>query len=97
MAILVKYNFDYADEFDVYGIVLFDTQEEFDRSLNETREEIESVTSKGGQWKRYFGTNEAILINSFDEYMEGLTIQEITEEEAEVVRRLIGEGFGNPI
>jgi hypothetical protein len=79
---LVKYEDNYADEFDIQGFRIF-TEVELKafKTLVKTAKYPQEV---------YFGTNESISYDSFTDYMSRLDIEEVTEEEASLLTKLFG-------
>ena len=75
---LVKYEFDYADEFDVYGFQILS-----DKEWENIQEAIKRTTYPQ---EYYFGTNEEIIIDSADELLRGFKATKITDEEVEVFK-----------
>lgn len=90
--ILVKFQCDYADEFDVYGIRLF-SRESWDNCVEEVRKSFED---EPGEKEVYFGTNEACTFSNFDEWFRAIEILELTDDETAMFKRLFPLGsFGN--
>lgn len=89
--VLIKSSMDYADEFDVHGFYVCD-KEEFDFYTLCAKEYFENG---GEEIECYFGTNEAVCIDSYDTWSWGLEIVDISDSDAEVLLRLFGKsGFG---
>jgi len=80
--LLVTFSDDYADEFDVNGMKLF-TNEEWDAYCKFAREKV--VWGQG----LYFGTNEGIEYDSAEDYLRCFDAKEISDEEAETIKKLI--------
>lgn len=78
---LVKYNSNYADEFDVYFHTVMDENE-----LAKAKKEVENWEFEWNEY--YFGTNESIEVSKEDllECLEGA--REISEDEREVLFQL---------
>jgi len=85
MPILLKCEADYADEFDVYGLVIIDSEEweNFKKQVHDIDYPIEI----------YFGTNEAILFESSDSVLQSMTPYEITEDEAAVFEKFLKPSY----
>lgn len=89
MPLLVKFEKDYSDEFNVYGFAIYDSRSLWEDHLNKVNdiflrdEEAPEV---------YFGTNEFIEYNDFSEYESSFKIQEIDEETAKKLKDLFGVG-----
>ena len=79
MAKLIKFQADWADEFDVYGFkVVTDIEWE---QIQEAIQKIEYPREYG------FGTNEQILFESSDEFMRALKVVDVTDDEVEVLQK----------
>lgn len=81
--ILVKFNDNYADEFDVDGFRLY-TKENWIK--------IEALISahfkENGEWEFYFGTNEGIEYYDLETLVSTLVISEVSEEEVKTLIKL---------
>jgi hypothetical protein len=75
---------DYADEFDIEGFKVF-------KSENEESLEIQLIDDQEFPCEKYFGTNEAIEFETKEDFLESLSIVEITEEELKVLKKLFGK------
>lgn len=86
--LLIKYNGDWADEFDV-DLLWVTTEEEFEQWKNElsTKDIDESV-------EIYFGTNEFISFSSYEEIIENIEVSEISKDFYNTFIKLIGNSFG---
>lgn len=91
--VLVETNFDYADEFDVIGFVIYEDVDVIDNYISN----LAAFFEKHDEWERWFGTNEAVTISNIDEYKRGITITEITDEDADVIEQRLGTEYGTPI
>jgi hypothetical protein len=82
---LVKFQADYADEFDVYGFTVM-TENQYIQFRND----LEKV-----EWpsENYFGTNEAIVFQSLKDYENAIEVIEIDEKEYQVLEKLFGGGY----
>jgi hypothetical protein len=86
--ILIKFNCDYADEFDVYGF-----------EISTRKKHNEYVDKLAGYPKMinaelYFGTNEVLEFDTVSDYMHCIDIKDITKEEYDSIERLFGRYFG---
>lgn len=94
MPVLVKFSKDYADEFDCEEFWwVFGSNEIYTAWLEEYKSEFEN-----GSVERWFGTDEYLEFDDFDDFMSCLSVQEITEEEAGVFEKYFGKysfGTGN--
>lgn len=84
---LVKFSADYADEFDVYGFCIM-TEIEYKEFMNDL---------KKVDWpsENYFGTNEAIECESYEDYMRSVTVTDISQSEYDTIKRCFGRCWGN--
>jgi hypothetical protein len=83
MQTLFVLNADYADEFDCEEYLI--SEDPNDANLAEFIERIED------EEEFYFGTNEQLYGS---DVKEGLTIKLITDEEAELLKSILGRNFG---
>lgn len=82
--LLIKYQADYADEFDVYGFFV-ETESDWEEHLKEAEEVIKN---RDEPYEAGFGTNEAIVYEDFGDYERCFTVSKITDEEYEVLSNL---------
>lgn len=93
MPVLVKFSKDYADEFDCKEFRVFDSNDTYTAWLDKYKSKFEN-----GPVKRYFGTNEYLDFDDFNDFMSCLSVQEISEEEAGMFKKYFGKysfGTGN--
>lgn len=83
--LLVIYDDNYGDEFDLYGFKIM-TQEDFDDMIGTA----EKVITDNPDREYYFGTNEAMQYSSIREYRNAMKVQEISVEEAKTIAKLFG-------
>ena len=89
---LIKFQSDYADEFEVYGFKVVESLEGFEEELNKAKQ----------FWQRYrnakvsmsFGTNEELVYEGYDAYASCFEISIITEEEMACLERLFDGEWG---
>jgi len=79
--ILVKYSNNYADEFDIEGFALFESEDLWNDHLKDAKNVFEGKKVV----EQYFGTNESVMYDSFDEYVSNFEVFPITCEEAEFI------------
>jgi hypothetical protein len=91
--VLVKTTYNYADEFDVYGLIVMD---ESIYLKGRTAVQLH-FDNDGDEIEIYFGTNEAINIESFEDFESGIEIEYLTDDEVDMLERLLDSQFGNPI
>lgn len=89
--VLVTLDADYADEFDVCHAWAM-TKEAYDEGVKSSREYFESRGR--GYTEIYFGTNEAIDVDNFNDYMSNLSVETISKEDYEAFHRMFGGSFG---
>lgn len=91
MPLLAKSSYDYCDEFDCECFMTFDTRKDYDEWLAAIQNQLnEEMTIE-----HYFGTNEALQINSVQEVEDSIELIEISKEEQKVIKKLFGDGsFG---
>lgn len=82
--LLIKYTADYADEFNVDGFWAC-SEEEFNHHL-------ETAADADYPCERYFGINESIEYDSFEDYQATLNVVRINDEEFETLIKLFGRG-----
>ena len=88
--LLVKLNANYADEFDVDSMWV--TTEEDHIALLADLKEHEDNIHDGNEI--YFGTNEAIYFDNYEELMHSLDVVEITPEFYNDFLTFVGNGHG---
>lgn len=105
--LLINFNDNYADEFDVNGFRIA-TEEEWEQEKESMKaafaasQEIQDffydpdIPSYRRNYRRtiemYFGTNEALEWDSYDDAISCFSAVKITEEEAESLNRLLNPG-----
>ncbi|TFG99045.1 hypothetical protein E4H12_04075 [Candidatus Thorarchaeota archaeon] len=87
--LLVTYNSNWADEMDIDGFYLT-TQFRWDRFV----ERVNSHFKDKDDYTYYIGTNEEIVYESVEMLLSDFKVEEITAEEATLVLKLFGKGFG---
>jgi 23S rRNA A2030 N6-methylase RlmJ len=91
MPLLAKSSFDYGDEFDCECFTTFDNRAEYDEWLESVQRQLDEENTI----EHYFGTNEALQINSVEEVEDSIELIEITPEEQRILKKLFGNGsFG---
>jgi len=83
---LVKFQKDYADEFDVFGMRLM--------SNEEYKEYLLSAKNVSYPKEMYFGTNEFVDFFNFEDLKNSLTVEHLSDEAAQVIQDKIGDDFG---
>lgn len=90
--VLVKFEKDWADEFDVRGFAVYD-KEEWEKDLAEFKE----CTEFGGAW---FGTNEgwegSEILGNKEDWVRSWEVTEISDDEAAVLGKFFGYPYVGP-
>ena len=100
---LIKFQSDYADEFDVYGFVALSSLKDFNKQLSFAQTFWEEYP--GREVEVGFGTNESFRYDNYDSFYESFEVVEITPEEFKMLQRLfpgyddtqVGWGFTGTI
>lgn len=89
MPILFKWEKDWADEFDMTGF----------RVISENIWNAFQTAAKKMEYPQefYFGTNEEYTFDNINQLMNGIKTIEITDEEAEVIKKCFAPSYGNSI
>lgn len=87
--VLVVSKKDYADEFDCefFGIFKF---EDWNRLCKKTEKAWGNILD----FEVYFGTNECMIYDNYQDWLDSFKIREITAEEAKFLRQCFGSRFG---
>lgn len=88
---LVKLADNWADEMDIEGFSVMSTNECIQWA--KTIEEVAKKIDEGQSFEWYIGTNEWIDWQSGKDFKEAFSCEIITDEEAEVLKRLLLEGM----
>lgn len=89
--VLVKSSADYADEFDVYGFSVM-PEERFAELDKKAKDFFDKATEELECW---FGTNEAVTYDCYEDWKRDLTVIPITDKEADILKKLFdGNHFG---
>ena len=83
---LVEFNDNYADEFDVDEFVVMDGNR-----LHNIFDKLENYDER---ISFYFGTNEDLEYDCGQDFLDRLTIKEISDSDNQVLLKLFGGGFG---
>lgn len=107
--LLVRFDSNYADEFDVEGFT-FMTETEWEKHKVDAAkcfEEFEKLPQDkygrrlgkyGGATdgiEVYFGTNEQMIYETLDSYLSSFKVSEVSEEEAAVITKFFGTRGGH--
>lgn len=84
--VLVQTHDNWADEMDIYGYQIL-TVKQYQERLVELQQEFEE---NDGSYVWYIGTNEEIEYDCFDNFLETLTVSELTTEEAKFLKDILG-------
>lgn len=90
---IIKTNANYADEFDIEGFTLKQSELDLKDFKNEYYKNIEEGYGKY-PIESYFGSNESIEINNRKELEKIVQVKKITEEEYKIINKVLGSYFG---
>lgn len=85
MQLLIKFTGNWADEFDVDGFQVMEAQKWLDH-LEEVQEKVQFP------YEHYFGTNEFIEFESFEEYRSYFHVTNISDGDAEFLKEKFDVG-----
>ena len=88
---LVKLADNWADEMDIEGFSIMSTGQF--TQWAKTIEEVAKKIDEGHSFEWYIGTNEWIDWESGKDFKEAFSCEVITDEEANILKRLLLEGF----
>ena len=89
-----KFRCNYADEFDLVGFHLY-TENQFNEFNNAAARLLDSEFEPDDLPIYYFGSNEEQYFDSWEDYKDSFTFREITLDEFETVKKLIGIKLGH--
>lgn len=89
---LIKFCDNWADEMEVEGFVIFDYNEyrEWRKDMNRLR----AAMNNDHVFEFYFGTNEWLDYENYDDFIVCFDMVYITKEEKEAIERLFGKFYG---
>lgn len=87
MNLFVKFSDNYADEFDIYGFTIM-SEESWIDFQNRNREIFENYGDR--EW--YFGTNEYVNYDTYDDFIANFSTKEISTAEEDIIEKFILEG-----
>lgn len=90
---LVKFYDNWADEMDIEGFSIMSTGQF--TQWAKTVEEVAKKIDEGRPFEWYFGNNEWINWDSSKDFKEAFSCEVITDEEAEVLKRLLLQEFAS--
>jgi hypothetical protein len=88
MKYFVTFSTNYADEFDLWSAALMD-EEEFDNYYEWLGYLRDTMVQNDTPFEFYFGTNEFILFNYFEEIERALYVKAINNDVAEMMERVM--------
>ena len=91
MKYLLTFNADYCDEFYVEAYTITDTREHYDYLIE--HQDSEQAKEYGTVYVG-FGSNEELEFDTISEFLDCVSIEEITDEQAKIVCSVIGDTFG---
>lgn len=83
---LIKYNDDYADEFDVSGFRIVENIHSWNNEIDNLSEDNKSYC---------FGSDEVIEYDSAEDFCNALKITKISDEQYDTIHKLFGESYGH--
>ncbi len=106
---LVRFNRNYADEFDCHGLFICTGEEwykfryqptmwqvdpsQFHDPFDKTRKRSEYDYSTPGVMELYFGTNEAMRFESMEDYFSSFQIEPLTLDEYKILDKVLNCGM----
>lgn len=81
--VLVKYSFDYADEFSIQGFGVYTS-----KKWNKIVRTMKEFLTKNPDHEFGFGTNEFVSFSDFESWESGINVEEICDLEAAFITRL---------
>jgi hypothetical protein len=99
--LLVKFDCNYADEFDTEGFIVM-SESEWLKHITHVEKHFENwnKTHEPDRWGNrqgievYFGTNEAIIYEAFDSYRSSFSTSELSDSDYDTLKRLFGKSYG---
>lgn len=92
MKLLIKLDTNWADEFDVQGFFTT-TRKAWDEHLAAVKRYFEN----SDELELYFGTNEALTFDSYEEYADAYTASELSDEQFSQLVALFGRSYSGEI
>jgi hypothetical protein len=89
--VFVQLSHDYADEFDV-DCCFVQSKQEFESDLEKIKEGFEDGTLVDKKF--YFGTNEALTFEEYEDFVGGIEVDDCSQEFFEEFTRLAGGCVG---
>ena len=89
MAVLVKTSFDYNDEFDCKEFCIFD-----DEDYEQWIANWERKLTEGADILVWFGANQHLTIDSFEQFEQSIEVLEISETERKVFDKYFEGSWG---
>lgn len=96
--LLVKFDSNYADEFDISGFRIM-SQGEWEKHKVDIAKRFAALSaptvskygySEGPELEAYFGTNESLSWSRYDDYIKSFDVKEISDTEFKVLKKLFG-------
>jgi len=102
--LLVKYDCNYADEFDIAGFIVM-TQSEWLKHITGVERHFQQWDNEHApdRWGNrqgievYFGTNEQIIYEGFESYRRSFEVTELSDSDYETLKKLFGKSYGGNI
>jgi len=88
--LLVKFDSNYADEFDVSGFTIM-SQAAWEKHKVDAAKRFDS----GCELEAYFGTNESLSWSHYDDYIKSFDVKELSDDELKTLKKFFGmQGTG---
>lgn len=84
--VLIKYSACWADEFDCEGFAVLEKQ-----VWSDNCEKVKKIFSKRGDVEVYFGTNEAFIFDSYEDWVRNFEVEDISDDDALILSKLFGD------
>lgn len=91
--ILVKYEGNWVDEFDVKGYEIV-TEEFFDEMINYSEQFFNDNFNGGNELEIYFGTNEAFMFDSHKDVLDFFTKTNLSFFTIDFIETIFGDNMG---
>lgn len=87
--LLIKHENNWSDEMDIYGFVVW-PEEDWQGFL----EDYQKVFAKCVPLEWYVGTNEYIIFEDYDQFLNSFEVVALSDDEAKVITTLFGHFYG---
>lgn len=83
--LLVKFDSNYADEFDIGGFIVM-SEEDWEKHNVLVKKKFDEE----GEIEVYFGTNESMIWESYESYIGDFYVNKLSDEELKALKKLFG-------